>query len=395
VVVATQVESPRVEQRAGGEPYLRTKGALLWEIGSGRWEVEEIEYGAPRDGEVLVKLAAAGLCHSDYHYLTGDGTLDALPLLGGHEGAGVVVEVGPNVTDVEAGDHVITTFMPACGKCRWCVSGRQNLCDRGAGLLSGKALDGTNRVHTTKGVPVAQMTYIGTFSPYIVCPQDSLIAIDRDVPLDKVAIVGCGVPTGWGSAVYLADVQPGETVVVVGAGGVGMNAVQGARLAGASNIVVIEPVEWKRKKAVETFGATHEVASPAEAMELVADLTHGAMADKTIIHQGVVDAELVQPWLDLTSKGGVLAISGVSSMEQVDAKLSIFLLVLMEKQIRGGLYGSCNPRVDIPKLIDLYKRGDLLLDELCTRTYSLEDINQGYQDMVDGNNLRGVIVFDD
>ncbi len=393
--MATQVESPRVEQRAAGEPYLRTKGALLWEIGSGKWEVEEIEYGAPSDGEVLVKLAAAGLCHSDYHYQSGDGTLDALPLLGGHEGAGVVVETGPNVTDVEAGDHVITTFMPACGKCRWCVSGRQNLCDRGAGLLSGKALDGTNRAHTTKGVPVAQMTYVGTFSPYIVCPQDSLIRIDRDVPLDKVAIVGCGVPTGWGSAVYLADVQPGETVVVIGAGGVGMNAVQGARLAGASNIVVIEPVEWKRKKAVEIFGATHETGSPAEAMELVADLTRGAMADKTIVHQGIVDGELVQPWLDLTSKGGVLAISGVSRMDQVDAKLSIFMLVLMEKQIRGGLYGSCNPRVDIPKLIDLYKRGDLLLDELCTKTYSLEEINQGYQDMVDGNNLRGVIVFDD
>jgi len=392
--VATQVASPASKRGTSGEAYLKTKGALLWKIGGGKWEVEDIEYDEPKDGEALVKLAASGLCHSDYHYITGDGTVDSLPLLGGHEGAGVVLEVGPNCKDLQVGDHVITTFMPSCGKCRWCVNGRSQLCDRGAGLLSGKQLDGTNRCFTN-GTPVAQMTYIGTFSPYIVAPEDSLIKIDPEVPLEKVAIVGCGVPTGWGSAVYLAGVEVGDTVCVVGVGGVGMNAIQGAKIAGASNIVAIDPVEWKRKAAVETFGATHEAASIAEAMELVGDLTRGVMADKTIIHQGVVDGQLVQPALDLTSKGGVLAISGVSSMSQIDAKLSIFALVLMEKQIRGGLYGSCNPRTDIPKLVELYKRGDLLLDELVTRTYTLEEINQGYADMDEGRNLRGLIVFDD
>jgi NDMA-dependent alcohol dehydrogenase len=392
--MSAQVESAAAA-RGKTEPYLRTKGALLWEIGSGRWEIEEIEFDEPKEGEVLVKLAATGLCHSDYHYQAGDGTLDALPLLGGHEGAGVVTELGPNVKTLAPGDHVITTFMPSCGRCHWCTIGRSNLCDRGAGLLSGLQLDGTSRVRTASGTPVAQMTYIGTFSPWIVCPEDSLIKIDPEVPLDKVCIVGCGVPTGWGSAVYLADVQPGDTVVVVGVGGVGINAVQGAKLAGASEIVVIEPVEWKRKAAIETFGATHAVADAAEAAVLVGDITRGVMADKTIVHQGVVDGQLLQSWLDLTSKGGVLAISGVSAMSQIDAKLSIFGLVLMEKQIRGGLYGSCNPRVDIPKIIDLYKRGDLKLDELVTRTYPLEEINQAYQDMVDGENFRGVVVFDD
>jgi len=395
--VATDVQTLGASEalrQERGEHYLKTRGALVREIGGGRFEVEDIEYDAPKEGEALVKLAASGLCHSDYHYLTGDGTVDLLPLLGGHEGAGVVVEVGPNTKDLAVGDHVITTFMPACGKCHWCVIGRSNLCDRGAGLLAGTALDGTHRVWAN-GQPVGQMTYLGTFSPYIVSPTDSLIKIDPDVPLDKVAVIGCGVPTGWGSAVYLAGVQPGDTVVVVGVGGVGINAVQGARMAGASTIVAIDPVEWKRKAAVETFGATHEAASIAEATELVTDLTRGVMADKTIMHMGVVDGALLQPALDLTSKGGVLAISGVSSMSQIDAKLAIFALVLLEKQIRGGLYGSCNPRTDIPKLVELYKRGDLLLDELITRTYTLDEINEGYRDMEEGRNFRGVIVYDD
>jgi NDMA-dependent alcohol dehydrogenase len=374
---------------------MKTKGALLWEVGSGQWDVEEIEYGEPKRGEVLVKLAAAGLCHTDYHFLTGDQALEALPLLGGHEGAGVVQELGPDCRHLQPGDHVVTTFMPSCGTCPWCVRGRQNLCDRGAGLLEGPAMDGTHRVHTAGGKPVTQMTYIGTFSPYIVCPEDSLIKIDPDVPLDKAAIVGCGVPTGWGSAVYLADTQIGDTVVILGVGGVGMNAVQGAKHAGASNIVVVDPVEWKRKAAVTTFGATHEVATIPEAIELVGDLTRGVMADRTIIHLGVVPGDIIQPALDLTSKGGVVAISGTASLSQTDAKLGILWLVLMEKQIRGGLYGSSNPRSEVPRLIDLYKRGDLLLDELVTRTYTLEEINQGYTDMLEGRNLRGLIVYDD
>src|SRR5581483_7560827 len=342
---------------------------------------EEIEYGAPRNGEALVKLAASGLCHTDYHFLTGDVTFEALPLLGGHEGAGVVQEVGPNCRELQPGDHVITTFMPACGRCHWCTIGRSNLCDRGAGLLAGTLLDGTTRCHTTSGKPVSQMTYIGTFSPYIVCPEDSLIKVDPDVALDKVALIGCGVPTGWGSAVYLAGASPGETVVVLGCGGVGMNAVQGAKLAGAKTIVAVDPVEWKRGAAVSTFGATHAAGSLAEAHELVADLTHGRMADKTIIHLGVVPGEIIQPALELTAKGGAVVVSGAAPMAQIDTKLSLFGLAMYERQLRGGNYGGCNPRRDIPMLVDLYRQGQLLLDELITRTYTLDEINQGYEDM--------------
>ncbi|GAA1850958.1 NDMA-dependent alcohol dehydrogenase [Pseudonocardia ailaonensis] len=382
-----------------GATYLRTRGALLWEFGTAdtlaRWSVEDIEYGAPKKNEAVVKLAASGICHSDYHYLTGDSAVDITPLLGGHEGAGVVVEVGPDTTGVQVGDHVVTTFMPACGRCTWCGIGRSNLCDRGAGLQTGKTLDGTHRVHTPDGTPVAQMTYIGTFSPYVVVPADCLIPVDRDVPLDKLAILGCGVPTGWGSAVNVADVRVGDTVVVVGIGGVGMNAVQGARHAGASNIVVVDPVEWKRKAAISTFGATHEAADLAEADQIVRELTRGVGADRTIMVMGVADPNALQTLLNLTSKGGVLALTNVTAPTQLDAQLNIRNLVLLEKQIRGGMYGSCNPRVDIPRLVALYKSGQLLLDELVTTTYRLDEINQACQDMIDGKNLRGVILFDD
>jgi S-(hydroxymethyl)glutathione dehydrogenase/alcohol dehydrogenase len=391
--VATTTETG-ADSSTRSEPYLKTKGAVLWGIGDGKYEIEDIEYGAPKENEVVVKLAASGLCHTDLHFCNGDVDFEKMPMLGGHEGAGVVQELGPNVHSLEPGDHVITTFMPSCGKCRWCVTGLSNLCDRGAGLLGGTLLDGTTRCHTGDGTPLSQMTYIGTFSPYIVCPEDSLIKVDPEVPLDKVALIGCGVPTGWGSAVYVADVEPGETVVVLGCGGVGMNAVQGAKLAGAMTIIAVDPVEWKREAAVATFGATHQAASIEEAHELVTELTKGVMADKVIIHLGVVPGDIIHPALEMTSKGGVVVVSGAARMDQIDTKMSLFGLAMYQRQVRGGNYGGCNPRADIPKLVELYKSGDLLLDELVTRTYSLDEINQGYEDMESGKNLRGILVFD-
>jgi S-(hydroxymethyl)glutathione dehydrogenase/alcohol dehydrogenase len=392
--VATRVET-RGERWEPDTPYLSTKGAVLWEIGAGEYKIEDIVFGEPKQGEVLVKLTASGLCHTDLHFCNGDVEFEKMPMLGGHEGAGVVQELGPSCHALNPGDHVVTTFMPSCGKCHWCSIGRQNLCDRGAGLLAGTLLDGTTRCHTADGTPVSQMTYIGTFSQYIVCPEDSLIKVDSDVPLDKVALIGCGIPTGWGSAVHVGEVAAGDTVVVLGCGGVGMNAVQGAKLAGATTLIAVDPVEWKREAAVSTFGATHQAASIEEAHGLVAELTCGVMADKTIIHLGVVPGDIIQPALDMTSKGGVVVVSGAARMDQIDTKLSLFGLAMYERQVRGGNYGGCNPRADIPRLVELYKQGDLLLDELVTRTYKLEEINQGYADMQAGKNLRGILVFDD
>lgn len=373
---------------------MKTQGALLWKPGTDpEWSVEEIEIDEPRQGEVLVKLKAAGLCHSDYHYVAGDSMLEWGPLLGGHEGAGVVQQVGPGVTTLAPGDEVITTFMPSCGHCRWCRSGYGNLCDRGAQLLAGTALDGTHRVHA-RGQGVGPMTFLGTFAPYVVAPVDALVKFDGDVPPAAAALVGCAVPTGWGTSVYIADVQIGDTVVVIGCGGVGMNAVQGAKAAGAQHVVAVDPVGWKRQQA-PIFGATHTAADLVEAAALVSELTHGVMAERVVLTAGVVEGAMINPALDLVAKTGVLAIGGVSAMTQVQADFSLMGFVMSQKQIRGGLYGGCQPANAIPMLLDRYRKGELLLEELVTRTYTLEEINQGYADMAAGRNIRGAIVFEE
>ncbi|HET9731287.1 MAG TPA: NDMA-dependent alcohol dehydrogenase [Acidimicrobiales bacterium] len=371
---------------------MKTKAAILYGVNE-EWKVEEIDLGDPVAGEVRVKLAASGLCHSDEHLVTGD--LPApLPIIGGHEGAGVVDAVGPGVTSVKVGDHVVLGFIPACGRCRACSTGHQNLCDMGALLMGGvAAADGTHRHHNSAGQGLGTMCLLGTFSPYTVVHEASVIKIEDDIPLDKAALVGCGVTTGWGTAVYAAEVQPGETVVVVGCGGIGTNAIQGARLAGAKRIIAVDPEEFKREQA-QAFGATHAVESVDAALPLVTDLTWGQMADKAIVTVGTATGDLVAPTMALLGKGGRAVVTALSPFLQTEVNMSLLDLTLYEKQLRGSLFGSANPRADIPKLLGLYRDGQLKLDELVTRTYSLEDINQGYQDMRDGKNIRGVVMYD-
>ncbi|HEX5193204.1 MAG TPA: NDMA-dependent alcohol dehydrogenase [Solirubrobacteraceae bacterium] len=371
---------------------MKTRGAVLLEVG-GDWTTEDIELDPPKRGEVLVRMVASGLCHSDLHYQT-PGFDIPVPLVGGHEGAGVVEEIGEGVEGLAIGDHVITTFMPSCGHCPACVDGLGQLCDRGALMTSGFALDQTTRVRVN-GTPAMAMTWTGTFAEYSVSPVDSLIKIDKEVPLDKVVLISCGVPTGWGSAVNIAEVKPGHTVVVIGAGGVGMNAVQGAAFSGASQIIVVEPHQWKRDAAISTFGATHGVASLQDALPLVTELTHGRMADSAIIHVGQVQGEMIQPSLDLVKKAGTLAISAVGRMDQIDATLNVFMFAMMQKTIRGALYGGTPPKQSIPQLVELYKRGQLKLDELITNTYAVDDVNEAYQDLEAGKNLRGVVLHGD
>ena len=371
---------------------MKTKGAILWGINE-PWSVEEIEVGDPQAGEVMVELAASGLCHSDEHLVTG-GTPIEMPVLGGHEGAGVVIKVGAGVTGLKEGDHVVTAFIPACGQCPPCSNGHQNLCDLGAALLGGKAIsDGTNRV-TAKGKGVQTMCLLGTFSPYITVHQASVVKIEPDIPLAVAALVGCGVTTGWGSATRVADVRPGENVVVMGAGGVGMNAVQGAAAAGAKRVMVIDPVEAKREWAME-FGATHTYASAEEAMIGVNELTWGRMAEKVIITVGDIQGENIQEALSLTGKGGRTVVTGMGHAANMDVKLSLFELTLLQKDLQGAIFGGSNPRAEIPALLSLYQEGQLKLDGLVTKTYALEDINQGYQDMRDGKNIRGMVVYTD
>ncbi|RAY12625.1 alcohol dehydrogenase [Actinomadura craniellae] len=382
---------------------MQTRAAILWESHTD-WSIEDIELDDPKAGEVKIKIAASGMCHSDEHMVTGDMVvppefaelvaLEQFPVIGGHEGAGEVVEVGPGVTTLQEGDHVVLSFIPACGRCPSCARGQQHLCDLGAVLLAGRQIsDFTARHHSKSGKDLGTMCCTGTFSPYTVVNESSCVKIDEWIPMDKAALVGCGVTTGWGSAVNAADVQAGDTVVVIGVGGIGMNAVQGAAMAGARHVVAVDPVEWKREKAVSTFGATHSAASIEEAMAMVGELTWGANADKAILATGVATGDLIAPMMSMVAKGGRGVVTAVAPMTQEDVKLNLFELSMMRKELVGCIFGNANPRRDIPRLLHLYQDGRLKLDELITTTYTLDEINQGYQDMRDGKNIRGLITY--
>jgi len=382
---------------------VKTHAAILWDVHQ-EWQVEEIDLDPPKAHEVLVKWHVGGLCHSDEHLVTGDmaisvemsrslGVPAMFPIIGGHEGAGVVLQVGPGVTRLAPGDHVAGSFFPACGHCRYCVTGQSNLCDLGAQTFGpGQISDGTSR-HHLGDQDLGILAQLGTFAEHGVVHENSLVKVDPDVPLTAVALVSCGVTTGWGSAIHRAEVKPGETVVVVGIGGIGINAVQGARMASALNIVAVDPVEFKQKAALD-LGATHVAASMAEALPLVTELTRGQLADSVILTPGVLYGDLLGQALSLTGKGGTCVVTAIAPMTQTEASINLFELAMWQKEVRGVIFGAGNPRFDIPNLLALYKSGQLKLDELITSTYPLDQINQGYQDMRDGKNIRGVLVMD-
>jgi NDMA-dependent alcohol dehydrogenase len=368
---------------------MKTKAAVLWGVNQ-KWEVEEVDLDGPKEAEVLVKLTACGLCHSDHHVVTGD--LPApVPIVGGHEGAGEIVEVGKGVTEVAVGDHVVMSFLPACGRCKPCARGMSNLCDLGAFLMSGAQLDGTHRVHA-RGQDINQLLLIGTFAEYTVVPTASVVKVDDGVPLDKAALLGCGVTTGYGSVVRTGETRAGDTVVVMGIGGVGINAVQGARIAGARSIIAIDPVEFKRDRSRE-FGATHVAASVEEATPLVTELTRGEMANVCVITTDVGRGSYIAQALSLVGKRGRVVQTAVAPATDMSVDMSLFDLFLFEKQVRGCLFGSSNPRSDILELLSMYDSGLLKLDELVTREYTLDDVNEGYDDMLSGKNLRGLIRY--
>lgn len=369
---------------------MKMSAAVLWNV-HGDWSIEEVDLDPPREGEVLVSFEATGLCHSDHHPRTGDFPAP-FPFIGGHEGAGIVQEVGPGVRDLKPGDHIVASFLPACGKCRWCATGHQNLCDLGAMLLNGTQLDGTYRRHIgDQDVSVALL--LGTFAQYGVVSEASVVKIDDDLPLSRACLIGCGITTGWGSAVNTADVRPGDTVVVIGCGGVGSGAIQGARLAGAERIVAVDIVEDKRDK-VTVFGATHFATSMAEASALVADLTRGVMADSAILTVGLVEGPMIGQALDLIRKGGAVVLTGIAGATDITPVLPMAMFTLFQKRLLGSLYGEANPRADIPRLLSLYRQGQLLLDETVTAEYKLNDINEAFDDMLAGRNFRGVIIHD-
>jgi S-(hydroxymethyl)glutathione dehydrogenase/alcohol dehydrogenase len=379
------------------------RAAVLWDTHQ-PWQIEEITLDDPGPNEVVVEMVASGLCHSDEHLVTGDMKMPKemnellgfpqYPIIGGHEGAGTVLEVGKNVQSVKPGDSVVFSFIPSCGRCPSCSTGRQSLCDLGQYLIVGRQIDGlVARHHLAKdGTDIGTMCCLGTFATHTIVNEASCVKLDDDIPVDKAALVGCGVTTGWGSAVYRADVQPGETVVIVGIGGIGINAIQGASMAGARNVVAVDPLQFKRDEALK-FGATHTAASVEEAFALVGEITWGAMAEKAIITTGVAEGSMIASVMSLVSKGGRCVVTAVASIEATDVTMSLFELTLMQKELVGSIFGGSNPRRDIPRLLRLYKEGKLKLDELITNEYKLDDVNQGYQDMRDGVNIRGLIRY--
>jgi NDMA-dependent alcohol dehydrogenase len=369
---------------------MKVQAGVLWQRGE-VWKVEEVELGDPKPGEVLVRIAASGICHSDDHSVTGD-VLTPLPLVGGHEGAGTVVAIGDKVSRVSVGDHVILTAIPSCGNCRWCSSGHANLCDKGAAAMTVETYDGTVRRHIGE-TPISAMCQLGTFSDHVVVSEMQTVPIDTDIPLDVAALIGCGVTTGLQAATKVGEVRPGDVVVVQGVGGVGTNAVQGARIAGASTIVAVDPVEAKREWAVQ-FGATDAAASMEEATELVSSVTRNVMADKAILCVSVAHGEHLGPLLRIISKGGRVVITSVAPMTEEGMSGSLFELAMMDKEVRGHVYGRCNPMADIPRTLALYRSGQLKLDELITTRYKLADVNDGFAAMHGGTNLRGLIEFD-
>jgi len=368
-----------------------TRAALLFGPGQD-YKIETIEVDEPRAGEVLIELRAAGLCHSDEHARTGDMPMPHYPIVCGHEGAGEVVAVGPGVTTVAPGDHVAMSFIPSCGHCQPCRAGRAYLCDEGAKLFDVGAITDGRVAHRYGDEPVARYAQLGAFSEFQLVGEASVIKVDRDIPWTAVALVSCGVATGFGSAVNRGEVHPGDTVAVVGIGGVGINAVQGARIAGASRIIAVDPVPFKREQALR-FGATHAYSSLDEAAGEVAGLTAGAMCDVVVCTVGVMHGSLLEPMLRLTAKGGTCVITSVAPIVEEKADLNLFMLAMLNKQLRGCVFGSASPRTQIPRLLDLYRAGTLKIDELVTRTYSLDQVNAGYTDLEAGRLLRGAIIF--
>lgn len=369
---------------------MKSKAAVLWDANT-PWMVEEIELDPPGPREVLVEIAASGMCHSQDHIRTGD--LPWLfPVIGGHEGAGVVLETGADVSSVAVGDHVVLSFMPACGQCPSCAAGHTYQCDRGADMSEGwQVADGTARHHAA-GQDLRIECSIGTFAHHSVVHEDSCIVVAKDIPLHLACLLACSVPTGWGSAVNIAKVQPGDSVAVVGVGGIGANAVQGAVHAGARNVFAIDPVELKRDIACE-LGATAAFGSLAEARDAVTDITHGRMCNAVIMTIGVGDGSLMADAMALTAKRGTIVVANLHPRHETSVELSLLDLTLMAQQIVGSVVGAANLSHDIPMWLDLYRDGRLDLERLVTRTYPLEEVNQGYVDMHEGRNIRGVLLM--
>ena len=350
--------------------------------------IETLSLGAPRAHEVRVRIAATGLCHSDLHVIEGDMEVP-LPVVLGHEGAGVVEAVGPEVTRVKLGDHVALSWAPECGVCRYCVAGRPNLCTASAPrVLDGTLLDGTTRLEDGAGKGVFHYSFLSTFAECAVVPEASCITIDPEAPFAPASLVGCAVMTGIGAAVNTAKVRPGSTVAVLGLGGVGLNVVQGAALCGAERIVGIDSNPAKAKTA-EVFGLTNFLDPRAGPLvEQLRSLLGGELADYAF--EAVGNPTTMTAVYELAARGGTVVYIGIAA-DGAKLELPAVRLPREEKIVTGSFYGGARPLLDFPKILDLYLKGRLKLDELITARLPLAKINEGFDRMRRGDAIRVVI----
>ena len=363
---------------------MKVKAAVLYEANT-PLVIEEVDLDPPKAGEVKIKVGAAGVCRSDLHFMHGDAKCP-LPVVLGHEAAGTVEEVGEGVTSVAPGDRVVIAFVSTCGRCENCVIGRPNLClTRGKFVMS--QFDGTSRLH--KGdMKIAQFDQMSCFASHTVVPESACIPAPDSLPLEIAAFIGCCTTTGVGAVLYNAKVEADSTVAVVGCGGVGLNVIMGAGLANARQIIAVDINEGKLEFAMK-FGATHSVnPSQQDAVERVKELTGGQGVDYAFEVFGSPDT--VEMTYEMTKKGGTAVVVGISPWGS-KAPIDPVALVRDEKVLKGCYYGSARMSTDMPKLIDMYQAGKLPLDELVTRRYSLDQINEAYDDLDRGEIGRGVI----
>jgi len=348
-------------------------------------KVESVNLKPPRADEVVVKIAASGVCHSDLSVVQAKLPVPP-PAVLGHEGAGIVEEVGKNVTDLQPGDHVVLSWVENCGKCHYCIEGHHHLCDKNIR----SAMEGQEAVFEKNGLQISRMAGVASFAERTVVRATAAIKIPKDVPFDKACLVGCGVMTGVGAAINTAKIRPGQTVAVFGCGGVGLNVIQGAALCGAARIIGVDLMPNKLQLAKQ-FGATDTInAKDADAPTAIRDLTDGLGVDYAFEVIGA-PAVIQQAFLSI-KRGGKAVIVGVPGFGQ-DISVPGMMFPLEEKSLVGSLYGSANMRRDMPKLIDLYMQKKLKLDELISRRIKLEDVNAAFEAMEKGEVARSVIVF--
>ncbi len=366
---------------------MKIKAAIFYQVGQ-PFQIETLDLEAPRAGEVLVKVAATGVCHSDWHLMTG-ATQHPTPVVPGHEGAGVVETVGPGVTRVKPGDHVALNWAPNCGSCFYCLNDRPSLCTAYVGpIWAGTMMDGSTRL-SKDGQPVYHFSALACFAEYAVVPQECCVPLPKEVPLTIAALIGCAVTTGVGAVVNTVRLRPGSSVAVFGAGGVGLSVVMGAKLAGAGRIMVVDRSEAKGDLALN-FGATDFVMAGPDAPLEIRRLTEGRGADYVFEAIGLPSAQ--EQGFEATRPGGTLVLAGLSAMGS-STNLPGALITRQEKTISGSYYGTANTARDFPLYADLYLKGKLDLDRLVSQTYPLEQINEAYADMLRGEGARGLVVF--